>query len=89
MLMLIFDAGARDLVLVGGRTARLNLAAELTGAQTINYHSVNSDLGAVIRQTRPGGFEHIVEASVSAAALSVAFESTATQVPAPGTKRRA
>jgi threonine dehydrogenase-like Zn-dependent dehydrogenase len=77
MLMLLFDAGARDLLLVGGRTARLNLAAELTGAQTINYHSANSDLGAVIRETRPDGFKHIVEASGSAGALSVAFGSAA------------
>jgi 2-desacetyl-2-hydroxyethyl bacteriochlorophyllide A dehydrogenase len=77
LLRLLRRAGVERLALVGGRPARLRLAAEATGAETLNYHEAGPDLGAALRARWPEPFPNVLEASGSAAALECALHAAA------------
>ncbi|HUW58151.1 MAG TPA: zinc-binding dehydrogenase [Planctomycetota bacterium] len=72
MVILLRRAGAADVVLVGGRDERLQLAGELGATRTLNYHELDGPLAAGIAETGSGGFPNVIEASGSSAAADAA-----------------
>ena len=62
MTMLLRRAGVNQIVLVGGRSARLALAAELGASTTIDYHQAGG-LAEAVRRVHPGGFANVIEAT--------------------------
>ena len=81
MLMLLKRAGVRNLMLVGGRDARLQLARQLGATDTINYHMGKGSLAAEIASQAKDKFMAIVEATRSAEVVTLA-----TQVAAHGAR---
>jgi len=66
-LMLLRHSGAEQVVLVGGRESRLELASDLGASQTVNYHELGDCLAGGITQATGLRFAGIVEATGSAA----------------------
>ena len=69
--------GVKEIICVGGRPARLELAASLGASRTVNYHDAGAGLVEMLRRARPGGFPSVIEASGSAAGMTAAFECAA------------
>ena len=69
ILMLLHRAGARDIVLVGGRTGRLGVAKGMGASQTLNYHALGADLGKAVHHACGRRFGHVIEASGADAAM--------------------
>jgi threonine dehydrogenase-like Zn-dependent dehydrogenase len=74
LLILLRQSGVDDVVLVGGRTARLALALELGATRTMNDHQAGDDLAAAIRQDGDRRFSNVIEASGSPAALRAGLD---------------
>lgn len=74
-LMLLRRAGAGRVVLAGGRSNRLALAAGLGADGTVNYHSAGSNMAEAMRRAGGGSaFALVLETSGSAAAFKTAFD---------------
>jgi threonine dehydrogenase-like Zn-dependent dehydrogenase len=74
LLILLRQSGVEDVVLVGGRPARLTLALELGATRTVNYHQGGDDLAAAIREADDRRFSNVIEASGSPAALRTGLD---------------
>jgi threonine dehydrogenase-like Zn-dependent dehydrogenase len=74
LTMLLARDGAGPIAVLGGRDARLALAAELGASSTANYHSFGDDLISEVRSHLGSGFEVVVEASGSPCAFHAALE---------------
>jgi 2-desacetyl-2-hydroxyethyl bacteriochlorophyllide A dehydrogenase len=72
-VLLLKKIGVRDILVVGGREARLKLAVELGALRTCNYHHASKHPSAYLEEELGGTFSHIVEASGSAAGLESAL----------------
>ena len=77
MVMLLRAAGVENVVLVGGRPARLATGRELGAVAAINYHA-SRDLAASVEQAC-GLAPNVIEASGSPAAVSTALRVAAPQ----------
>jgi len=76
-LMLLRRAGVEEIVLAGGRAARLKVAGELGAAKIINYHQAGESLREVLLEGRQGGFPNVIEASGSARAMETCLGAAA------------
>ena len=76
LLMLLKRAGVERIVVVGGRPARLRLAAEMGASATVNYHEAGGDLAAAVRRAA-GEPLLALEASGSTAAMDVCLNAVA------------
>lgn len=70
-------AGIGDIVCVGGRPARLELAKALGASRVLNYHEARSGLAEMLRREQPEGFPNVIEASGSASGMAAGFECAA------------
>jgi threonine dehydrogenase-like Zn-dependent dehydrogenase len=61
-------------LLVGGRPARLKLAADFGADMAWNYHELGGNLAAAIHQLNGGAFAQIIEASGSAVSLAASLD---------------
>ena len=77
LLKLLARQSIHRLCLVGGRPSRLRLAADLTGAATLNYHEINGSLAEAIRQRLGQDFPNVIEASGSTAGMEAALQAAA------------
>jgi len=77
MLMLLAREGVKELMLVGGRPGRLDLARQLGATRTLNYHEVQADLGAAIKAAAGRTFPNTIEASGSGSAARACVEAAA------------
>ena len=68
MLVLLRRAGVENVVVIGGRPERLAVALELGADQTLDYHPVEDDLAAAVRNSCGQSFPNVIEASGSPAA---------------------
>jgi len=73
-LMLLCRQGLRELVLVGGRDARLALAREMGASTVINYHDLGADPVGGIQTCCERKFNAVVEATGRGAAMQSAME---------------
>lgn len=78
MTFLLARHGVGDITVVGGRTRRLELAAEFGATRVLNYRAVSGDLGVAIRDAG-GEFGLVVEATSSTAAIEAALAVVARQ----------
>ena len=76
MLMLLKRAGVGVVALVGGRNDRLDLAKKLGAANVINYHEIEGDLAASIRDGIGGKVTNVIEASGSPDAMQACLDLT-------------
>jgi 2-desacetyl-2-hydroxyethyl bacteriochlorophyllide A dehydrogenase len=76
-IALLRHTGLGRVCVVGGRPARLALAAELGATTTLNYHDADDDLAAFVR-AGAGECATVVEASGSSAAMDASVELAAT-----------
>jgi threonine dehydrogenase-like Zn-dependent dehydrogenase len=74
MLLLLRREAVRDIVLVGGRPARLALAQELGAARVLNYHEAQGSPVDAISTALGEGFGSVIEASGSAQAMESALK---------------
>jgi len=74
MVMLLAREGVKEIMLVGGRPARLELARELGAAHTLNYHEVHGDLAEAIKDAGARGYPNTIEASGSARAVQACMD---------------
>jgi len=77
LLMLLAREGVKELMLVGGRPGRLDLARQLGATRTLNYHEVQGDLGAAIKAAAGRTFPNTIEASGSGSAARACVEAAA------------
>jgi threonine dehydrogenase-like Zn-dependent dehydrogenase len=73
-LMCLRQAGVEEVIMVGGRTGRLALAATLGASATFNFTQLGDDLIPTIKQQVDGYFSCVVEASGSANGLENALQ---------------
>jgi threonine dehydrogenase-like Zn-dependent dehydrogenase len=73
MLLQLKRAGRDDVVLAGGRPARLAVAARL-GARVVDYHAVDLRSDDFLSSLGPRRLGTIIEAAGSAAALETSFD---------------
>jgi L-iditol 2-dehydrogenase len=73
LVQLLKLRGITEVILVGGRKERLEMAAEFGAFKTINYHQLEEGLAASLRQAGAKDFESVIECSGSliAAAASI------------------
>jgi len=74
LVTLLIRAGKNNVVVVGGREERLNLASELGATETFNYHRQAEGLAEIIHQKTSTCFPTIIDASGSANAMAASFE---------------
>ena len=74
MVALLRRAGIEQVVLAGGRAARLALGRKWGASETLSYHEMGEDLVSGIRQGWDRPFAYIVEASGSAVAMCASLE---------------
>jgi len=73
ILILFRHAGARDIVLVGGRSGRLSLASELGASVAFDHRTIAGDLTEGLARQVGGGFPLVVEASGAENAASASL----------------
>jgi 2-desacetyl-2-hydroxyethyl bacteriochlorophyllide A dehydrogenase len=74
LLALIKNTQSRQVVFVGGRQSRLQLAQEIGADKIFNYHEMGSDLATSLRQAAGRKFPSIIEAAGSASALEASMQ---------------
>ena len=74
MLLLLRQAGVRELIQIGGRSGRLALARELGASVTFDHRQAGESLMEQVRQAVPGGFANVVEVSGSGSGARAAVE---------------
>jgi threonine dehydrogenase-like Zn-dependent dehydrogenase len=74
MLMLLKRRGVERVVMVGGRSGRLELARELGAAATFDYRDLGEPLSAAVEHATGDDFPTVVEASGSPKAARAALE---------------
>jgi len=74
MVALLRRAGVEQVVLTGGRTARLALGRKWGASMTLNYREIGEDLAGGIRQASKQSFAYVAEASGSAVAMRAGLE---------------
>jgi D-arabinitol dehydrogenase (NADP+) len=74
LLMLLRRKGVKEILLVGGRPGRLELARRLGATHTLNYHEVSGDLGAAVKAAAGHPFPNAIEASGSGAAVQACLD---------------
>ena len=74
MVSLLRHAGVGQVVLSGGRAARLALGRKWGASETLSYHEMGEDLVSGIRRAWEQPFACVVEASGSAAAMRASLE---------------
>ena len=79
IMLLLAREGVREIMLVGGRPGRLQLARELGARSTLNYHDVQGDLGAAIKAAGGCTFPNTIEASGSANAVQACIDVAANE----------
>jgi threonine dehydrogenase-like Zn-dependent dehydrogenase len=79
MSALLQAIAVQQIVLVGGRPARLAVGRELGVSAVLNYHEAGADLAAAIAALPGAPFPNVVEASGSSRAMDAALD-----VAAPG-----
>jgi threonine dehydrogenase-like Zn-dependent dehydrogenase len=79
LLMLLVQDGVREVMLVGGRPGRLELARELGAALTLNYHDVEGDLADAVKAAAGRTFPNTIEASGSASAAQACADAAANE----------
>ncbi len=77
LVMLLRSAGVEDILLVGGRATRLDVARQLGVTQTLNYHDVQGDLGEAIKTIAGRPLPNTIEAAGSATAAQACIAATA------------
>jgi threonine dehydrogenase-like Zn-dependent dehydrogenase len=77
LLMLLCREGVKEILLVGGRPGRLELARQLGATHTLNYHEVNGDLGAAVKAAAGHPFPNAIEAAGSGAAAQACLDAAA------------
>jgi threonine dehydrogenase-like Zn-dependent dehydrogenase len=75
-LLLLVQAGVKQIAVIGGRDGRLAKAKEFGAAELVNYHELGPDPASAIRKRLGVTFATVVEASGSADALTAALELT-------------
>ena len=74
MLMLLQRAGVERVVMVGGRSGRLDLARELGAAMVVDHRNCADGIAQALRGVHPGLFSNVVEASGSAVGAQAAVD---------------
>ena len=74
MTALLSRAGVRDIAVVGGREARLQVARSFGAGQTLNYHNFDGDMAASIRNRTQQAFPIIIEATGNPTALRAGMD---------------
>jgi threonine dehydrogenase-like Zn-dependent dehydrogenase len=74
MTALLARAGVRDIAVVGGREARLQVARSLGAQQTVNYHDISGDMATAIRNMTQNAFPVVIEATGNATALRAGMD---------------
>ena len=74
MLKLLKLAGVQQVVLVGGRSVRLELAKALGATDVINYHEQTKPLAQAVATSDTASFDNVLEASGSASAMELALQ---------------
>jgi len=72
MLLLLGNAGVADITVVGGRSGRLKLAAELGAMRTLD-HRITDDLAGAVH-TLAGRVPNVIEASGAAQAVTAGVQ---------------
>lgn len=73
-LLLLKAQGVENLVLVGGRSARLKLAQEFGATAVLDYHSVGTELGRAVAALPGAPFPNVIEATSSVTAIETCLE---------------
>lgn len=73
MVALLARAGVRSIAIVGGRSGRLALAAELGASHTLSYHEC-ADVVSAVRERAGDAFPNVIDASGSGQAMWSALE---------------
>jgi threonine dehydrogenase-like Zn-dependent dehydrogenase len=73
VLMLLLSNGVKRVVMVGGRRRRLEMAAGVGAAATVNYHEAGPGVASALQAALRGSTPNIVETSGSAAAIETAI----------------
>ena len=81
MLHILARRGIKNVVVVGGRPNRLELARALGAAQVLNYHAFDCELVDAIRSECGAGFPTVIEASGTPSAMDATLD-----LAAPGGK---
>lgn len=76
LLLLLRQGGVQEVVMVGGRPARLALARKLGAGITLDRHASDQPLGVAITAAAGNDFPLVIEASGAAPALAAALSLT-------------
>jgi L-iditol 2-dehydrogenase/2-deoxy-scyllo-inosamine dehydrogenase len=74
VVMLLAREDVEDILLVGGRPGRLELARQLGATRTLNYHEVKGDLGDAIKAAGGRSSANTIEAAGSGAAVQACID---------------
>jgi threonine dehydrogenase-like Zn-dependent dehydrogenase len=74
MLLLLRGENVAQIILVGGRSKRLNLARQFGATAVVNYHETQGNLAAAVAALPGAPFPHVVEASGSPAAMHASLD---------------
>ena len=74
ILTLLLSRKGHEVVIVGGRQYRLDIAKEFEAKQTLNYHDLNGNLVTSIREMTGLDFPTVIEASGSGPAMDASME---------------
>jgi 2-desacetyl-2-hydroxyethyl bacteriochlorophyllide A dehydrogenase len=77
MLALLKAEGVGNVVMVGGRAKRLELAKEFGATAVLNYHDAGDNLASAVKSLPGAPFANVIEASGSAAAMATSLDAAA------------